>query len=82
MPHSIPTPKPRKVISTHDLCIIYGSDLASVASRDFEFLNILTIDESYIPRTALTCKEYNAESATPGDDLSIHLPGKHLLDRE
>ena len=46
VPHSIPTPKPRKVISTHDLCIIYGSDLASVAGRDFECLNILTIDSS------------------------------------
>ena len=48
VPHSIPTPKPRKVISTHDLCIIYGSDLASVASKDFECLNVLTIDESYL----------------------------------
>ena len=74
VPHSIPTPKPRKVISTHDLCIIYGSDLAS---RDFECLNILTIDESYF-----TLLLRAGSILLPGYDLSIPLSGKRLLDRE
>ena len=83
VPHSIPTPKPRKVISTHDLCIIYGSDLASAASRDFEWLNVLTIDESYLALLLRAGRILLSQRYTPpGDDLSIHLSGKRLLDRE